>query len=231
MERIEDTGSARPWNEWQWEAENAGGGCAAHTTDCDYRQGKIARSVRHNHTVVGADWSVIEDYEYRGALGQSNRRTTRLYWPDISNWGSSFETDTTYDGLGRVETQGYPRCVSSPDGRQLCNDGNDLAAPAHTVTASYRQGVPSRVESSLGPSADYGYHPNLQRSRTDYSNGVVGEFFQGTKGMQHPQRIRYSSGTSVHYESWNYGYDGAGNIWVIGAECYTYDQANPKGKR
>ncbi len=30
----------------------------------------------------------------------------------------------------------------------------------------------------------------------------------------------------MHYESWNYGYDGAGNIWVIGADRYYYDQAN-----
>ncbi|MCP3996959.1 MAG: hypothetical protein GY722_18135, partial [bacterium] len=103
-----------------------GDGCAAGTDDCDYRRGKLVQAVRHNHPAVGGDWSVVEGYEYRGALGQASRRTTGIYWPDILSWGSSFETDTTYDGLGRVETQGYPRCVPSPDGRQLCNDGNDL---------------------------------------------------------------------------------------------------------
>ncbi len=100
---------------------------------------------------------------------------------------------TTNDALGRVATLDYPRCVPSPDGEQFCADGNDFPAPAHTVSTSYRYSVPSRVDSSLGPRAAYSYHPNLQRSRTDYANSVVGEFTQGTVGMQ----ARSASATSA----------------------------------
>ena len=150
-----------------------------------------------------------------------------MYWPALLRWGSSFETGFTYDGLGRVATVDYPLCVASPDGRRLCDDGNDLAAPPHTVSTSYRDALPWRVDSSHGTWASYAYHPNLQRSRTDYSNGVYGEFYQGTLGMQRPRRIRYrQTGGATHFDSGTYGYDGAGNIWSIGGDRYYYDQAN-----
>ena len=106
--------------------------------------------MRHNHPAVGGDWLLIEKSEYRGALGQLSRRTTRVYRQTLLPWGPSFETSFTYDGLGRVATVDYPRCVASPDGRRLCDDGNDLTAPAHTVSTTYRDALPWRVDSSHG---------------------------------------------------------------------------------
>ena len=46
---IQDHDSEQWWKEWQWGSENVGGGCAAHTPDCDYQRGKVVEAVRYNH--------------------------------------------------------------------------------------------------------------------------------------------------------------------------------------
>ena len=174
---------------------------------------------------------VEEAYEYRGKLGQMSRKTTKVRFPNnvgAERWGVTFRQDMAYDNLGNLSSETYPTCITTPEnGRRLCNDGpNDLLAPNHTVTRTYNQGFPRRVQSSLGPWVELNYHTNLQESSATYSNGIVGTFDQGNSGLPRPKRLLYKKGTAVRFDTGLFGFDAAGNIWRTGNDRYYYDQAS-----
>ncbi len=220
---IKNTSGGRSWRRWVWGTANNGS---------DYRKGKVIREIRHNYPYGGADdWSIYEEYEYRGKLGKTSKKTTQLQHlnrPGADRYNVFFSQTFEYDQLGNTTRYGYPTCETTPqNGRRLCDDGpNDVLAPAHSVTVTYNQGKTRRVSSGLGPWGEYNYHHNLQMSRLDYSNTVDGIFDQGTNGMVRPQRMRYSVGVTARFDTGSFSYDGAGNVWAIGNDRYTYDQAS-----
>jgi hypothetical protein len=75
-------------------------------------------------------------------------------------------------------------------------------------------------------SGTYSYHPNFQLSQLAYSNGVTGTFSEGTKGISRPRQLTHKKGGITLFDTGKYEYDGAGNIYKIGADSYTYDAAN-----
>ena len=48
----------------------------------------------------------------------------------------------------------------------------------------------------------------------------------GTNGLSRPTRLRYTKGGTTLFDTDHHRYDGAGNIYEIGADRYTYDQTN-----
>ena len=51
-------------------------------------------------------------------------------------------------------------------------------------------------------------------------------FEQGTHGLSRPTRLTYTKGGTTLFDTDHHRYDGAGNIYEIGADRYTYDQTN-----
>ncbi|MEM7048355.1 MAG: RHS repeat-associated core domain-containing protein [Acidobacteriota bacterium] len=213
---------SRVWEEFVWADTNQG---------TNFRKGKMVEAIRHNYFGT-TDWAISETYEYRGKVGNLSRRTTQLQWLHVENpfgrYAHTFEQDWSYNVLGEVISQTYPRCITTPqNGLRYCNDPSDIQAPAHTVSRTMNHRLPVQVSSSLGISADYTYHPNFQLDRIDYSNNAYTLLDQGTNGMRRPGRIRfYGAGGSLRFDSGSYGYDGAGNTWKIGVDRYVYDAAS-----
>ncbi len=212
---------SRLWSEQEWGTNNVFG---------DYRKGKLVKAVRHNYQNNGDAWPIAETYEYRGRLGLLSHKTTQLLHPDGPGGppidGAKFIQSFGYDALGQRTETTYPACVTPPGGDQYCDDPNQ--GPAHTANTAFNVGQPVSVSSSLGAaSATYTYHVNRQLARADYDNGVQTFFDQGTAGMPRPQRIHThrTSGSGLLFDTGAYQYDGAGNIWAIGADRYTYDGA------
>ncbi|MEM7052410.1 MAG: RHS repeat-associated core domain-containing protein [Acidobacteriota bacterium] len=213
----------RLWEEFTWSNSNDGS---------NYSRGKMVQAIRHNYPPPGLDWAVVEDYEYRGRLGKMSRRTTQLRFPDnavdADRYAHTFEQGWEYDALGNVVSIDYPGCITTPqNNRQYCNDDADQQPLSHTVTRTYNQGVPVKISTNRGISADYQYHWNYQLKRIDYSNQAYTSLAQGTRGMQRPAGIsHYAFGGQQIFASGTYQYDGAGNIAAIGEDRYVYDAAS-----
>ena len=219
--RIRNTVGGLVWKDWTYATGNSGN---------NYQKGKVTKASRHNYPSPTNDWMVEETYEYRGKLGNMSQKTTQLVFPNLTGndrWDVTFRQSMTYDFLGNLASESYPTCITTPqNGYRFCNDGpNDLLAPNHTVTRTYNQGMPRRVQSNLGPWAQFDYHSNLQPSKTTYSNGIVGIFNQGTNGMVRSARRLFKKGSAVRFDTGLYGFDGAGNIWKTGNDRYVYDRA------
>ncbi len=196
----------------------------------DIRKGKLVQAVRHNYPFE-VDWSVVETYQYAGTGGQMSQKTSQLQWPAnpaSERYGAYFETGYAYDALGNLTSLDYPRCRSTPqNGQNRCTDGaNDQAAPVHILSHTYSSGLPWSSQSSLGPSLQATYHPNLQLATATYGNGVVGTFDQGYNGLARARRFNYAKNGIDLFETFLYEYDGAGNIWKIDNDRYVYDKAN-----
>ena len=71
LAKIKDTGlGGKSWKEWKWGSVNSG---------TDKKKGRITQAIRHNYPYGNAvNWKVTEDYEYRGAVGDSARRPPAL---------------------------------------------------------------------------------------------------------------------------------------------------------
>ena len=201
----------RIWKEWTWATANSG---------TNYRKGKITQAKRHNYPLNNAiNWTVIEDYEYRGVSGALSQKKTKIRFPHANQTTPTFTQSATYDPLGNRATLTYPQCTAT-----ACTGGDDLSAPNHTVTTTHNQGLAIDVTSSRGPSGTYSYHPNFQLSQLEYSNNVTGTFTQGTNGMSRPTQISYKKGSgSPFFNTGTMKYDGAGNLYQIGSDSYTYD--------
>lgn len=195
----------------------------------DYRMGKLIRAVRHNYIgnpSAPHDWKVTEHYMYGGRLGQVSKRRTVLTVKDANgatvHGAPSFETHWTYDALGNLESQTFPRCVAA-----MCSGGaGDQPGPSHFLTLSNNRGLPMTVQSNLGQNVNYVYHSNHQLARADYSNGTTTYFGQGTNGMVRPTHIRTFRGSTKLFDTGVFTYDGAGNIWRAGNDSYVYDRGS-----
>ncbi len=213
------------WQDWIW-------GTTGGTTSF----GKLIEARRHNYPFgPDSDWTISESYDYNGVLGALSQRTTQIQFPTNpvgSQYGEAFTQQWSYTPLGNVATATYPTCITTPQEAQprYCNDGNDQVPLAHTVTSQYNQGLPTRVTSNRGPWADFEYNPNLTLSRIGHSNETQDVHEEDPQGQARPRRIRIQkvnapNSFTTYYDTGGYQYDEAGNIWAIGPDRYTYDQA------
>ena len=81
-----------------------------------------------------------ETYTYSGVAGRISRRIT-----DLNNGDRVFDQSWTYDDLGNVKTQGYPRCTDAP-----CNA---QPGPPRTLTRDYVYGQLTAVRKGALSSA------------------------------------------------------------------------------
>ena len=205
----------RVWKKWVWAAANGSNG--------NYQKGKIIEARRLNDPLGNGNslWDVVETYEYAGSLGQVSKKTTKVHFPNLGTSTPSFVQTQTFDALGNRTSLTLPTCTAA-----ACTGGDDAQAPAHTITTRYNQGLVFDVSSTRGPKGTYTYHPNFQVEKLTYSNGVVGTFTQGTNGMPRPTRLLYEKGTTPIFDTDTLKYDAAGNLYEIGNDRYTYDQAH-----
>jgi RHS repeat-associated protein len=195
----------------------------------DFRMGKLTEAVRHNYIggpIAPHDWKVTEHYTYGGGLGRVSKRQTVLTVKDAGGStvlaAPSFETRWTYDALGSLKTQTFPRCVAA-----MCAGGvGDQPGSNHVLSLSYNRGLAMTAQSNLGQNASYAYHPNLQLAQADYSNGTRTYFGQGTNGISRPFQISTYRGSIKLFDTGVYSYDGAGNIWKSGNDAYVYDRGS-----
>ena len=221
LTQLKDTFGGRVWKEWQWGTSNQGNNLA---------KGQLIRAVRHNYP-YGVDWSVVETYAYAGIGGRQSEKTSQIQWPAnpvADRYGTYFSTAFTYDPLGNLSALTYPRCLPTPqNGQNRCGDAaNDHTAPAHTLNHTYSSGVHWRAQSTLGPSAQATYHPNLQLATLTYENGIQGIFDQGTNGLNRGRRYRYLKDGTERFNTGYMNYDGDGNLWQIGGDRYVYDKVS-----
>lgn len=224
---IRDTApGGRLWKEWRYGIDNLTVGGAT-----DYRKGKLIRAIRHNYPLsVTDDWAIVDSFAYFGNLGRMSVKTTQLTWPNNppdSRQGVRFFQTYGYDPLGKLTFVHYPECDTAAENAYCNDDPSDRPAPQNDTTTTIELGLATAVQSSLGVSAAFSYHPNLQLAAIDYANGIQGEFLEGTRGLDRARRIRYLTAAGGElFTSKTYDYDGAGNIWKIGDDRYVYDGAS-----
>jgi RHS repeat-associated protein len=172
-------------------------------------RGKLVEARRYN---PGPNVTVSEKYAY---LGRGGRMSTRITETSL---GHRFEQAMTYTALGNPESIRYPECKRGGS----CT----AATPARTVSQTYRFGFLTGV---TGFSSGLEYAANGRVVRRQHGNQVLDREENDPVGMTRPRRI-WTEGVvttpSGNFDSGNYEYDGAGNIWGIGAARYRYDKVN-----
>jgi len=182
------------------------------TLATDRSRGKLALAQRYNYLTLGTTPYTVrvdESYTYGGRGGRVSYRETAITANNSTN--EKFGQNFTWNELGDLESQRYPRCVA------YCSEG----VPVRTVTYGYGQG---RLTSVAG----YGsiaYNATGMISQVSHVNGVVDTYGADPDGMARPSSI---SSSRAGVEIWNAGapfqYDGAGNVWKQGNHAFTYDR-------
>ena len=182
--------------------------------------GKLYRAKQHNYgapvgplplTTLGiSDLIVTEVYNYAGRGGRVSGRTTSLAGFEAR----VFSQDFTWDALGNLETQTYPRCLHAP-----CAG---FGTPGRTVTHVYDEGS---LTSVAGYASSITYHPNRLLSSITHANGMVDTQQADASGMARSARIS-ATGSQGSWASGLYSYDGSGNIASIGGDVFVYDPLN-----
>ena len=210
--------SGRLWKSWVWGTAN---------TANDFRLGRVVSATRFNYP-GGDTWAFVENYGYN-VQGRVREKTLQLEHPNRAGndrYRARFSQSYDYNLLGQRTAVHYPECELVPGTfERYCNDPSDIQAPPHTVTTTYSAGQTLRSDSSQGPAASYAYHPNEALKSVFYGNGTSTSHFLGIGGMTRPRRIDTAKGTSTIFDSGYFSYDGAGNIWAVGTDRYTYDGA------
>ncbi|MEM9595174.1 MAG: RHS repeat-associated core domain-containing protein [Acidobacteriota bacterium] len=173
-------------------------------------RGKPAVSKRHHwipsgggerHVVVSELWS------YGGPGGRVSSLLQRA-----SN-GVGFRTDlTAYDDLGNVTKLGYPQCTAGTGCENLT---------AFEVEYGYTRG---QLTSITDFASSIGYLPDLRLASLAHANGVTETRVRDASGRL--ARISTTGVTDGNWDTGSFAYDDAGNLVAIGAETFTYDEAN-----
>ena len=237
----------RVWKSWGWGFSNTGTNCNTTGAGCSYSKGKLVRAVRHNYPFADNptdDWAIREDYAYAGFLGRVSTRTIQLIRPSLGGnpeiadgpdeYEARFFVNYGWDPLGNRSLVTYPECdeVTPQNGRRYCAGGpGDVEPPTgHQVSTAHVVSQVTRVSSTYGGmTTDFTYHPNFQVASVAHGNAVVETHDQGTNGMVRPRKIRFDkTGANPRFLGTlgAYRYDGAGNIWGIGADRFAYDAAS-----
>lgn len=175
----------------------------------DLSQGKMTSALRHNKFPEYAqDIIITEGYVYGGRNGRMSQRTT------TSSEGTAFTQSFTYNDLGLMSNQIYPACTAVCTGSGI------------SLTNTYTNGFLTAAGTYAG---SIKYHPNGL-----VSEATFGSASSNTKWTQQndpyliarPASISLMKLTVTDWGSGAYAYDGAGNIWGIGADRYYYDKAS-----
>ena len=169
------------------------------------------------------DIAVQEQYTYSGVEGALSKKVTST---NIFN-GPSFEQSFTYDQLGNMVTQSYPKCTNA-----TCVQSN--AQRPWRVNYGYAKGSLTSVGGGAGEgnttpdtyASSITYNINGTVATVVHRNGVVDGEILDLNYMQRPRQITVTRGTSVMLDTGIYSYDGAGNIKKIGNDWYLYDMVN-----
>jgi len=174
------------------------------------------------------DIGVNEQYTYSGVDGRVSYRTTTTNIPG----GPSFDQAFTYDQLGNLSWQRYPKCTNS-------NCVQTLGAQ-RPWTASY--GYTNGMLTSVGGGAGEGtmtpgtYAPSISYNingtvgAVKHANGIIDREQMDQNYMQRTKQICTYLPVQGQPECYNakwitgdYSYDGAGNVKKIGNDWYLYD--------
>lgn len=174
-----------------------------------WSRGKLTTSVGQNpYPSAGFDigfypgGEIADSYSYLGLGGRLSKKETTL-----SNGAASTVTSWTYNTLGLVEQERFPR---------LPHLAGQLVAETR-----YAAGLPVRV-SAEGQDVvrDVRYDPAGGLARYTSGNGVQTIVEPDQSGMPRPRQIRTSNGI---FDTGIFTYDGRGNILSMGSDAFTYD--------
>jgi len=196
---IED-GDGKPWKEYSFvpALESQGDPTLAGR----WGAGQLFQATRHNW-LGESDKVVTETYSYDGLGGRVSRRTTRVDVPDVE-----FAYSLSYDQLGNVERQNYPRCTRG------C--GGQVGSFPRSVDFRYTRGLLTRVVGFTRADQNIAYHPNGLVNRVPHTNGVIDWVELDSSGMLRPSEMWSGKGSARSWQSGLYHYDAASNIWRLG---------------
>ncbi len=135
-----------------------------------------------------------ETYTYAGRGGRLSAKAIHLNNNNIYLFGQSF----TWNALGELQQETYPRCTSS-----ACS----AVAPARTVAYTYSLGDLTGVTGW----ATLSYHDNRELAKVMHANGVTDWIDKDPAQMARPRNVRVT-GPFSPVELGEYSYDGAGNL-------------------
>ncbi len=168
-----------------------------------YPKGRLTRRSGWNPSIYAdSRIKLTEDLTWAGLGGRLSRKTAT-----VSNGAASPVASWTYNSLGLVATESYPRI--------------DPSSGTFTVTTSYSSGLPVALSANnrtVVSSATYNASGGLAAFMA--GNGVTTTIASDPNGMPRPRRISTSDGS---FDTGNYAYDGAGNILSIGPDYFAYD--------
>jgi RHS repeat-associated protein len=170
--------------------------------------GKLTTSMASNYypstgftTAFFPGGKVTDSLYYSGVGGRLSQKKTTL-----SNGSASTVEGWTYNSLGLVATESYPRIDSTG---------------VFSVTTSYTAGLPTGVSAngqSVVTSATY--NPAGALASYTAGNGITTTTVLDPNGMPRPRQISTSDG---QFDTGYYSYDGAGNIRSMGPDTFAYD--------
>ncbi|MDA8020436.1 MAG: RHS repeat-associated core domain-containing protein [Thermoanaerobaculia bacterium] len=184
------------------------------------RTGKLYQAKRHNYIPAEAgsnellDHVVTETYGYKGGASRLSSYSVR------SSTGPVLTTSILTDPFGRISSLTYPFCDRAP-----C----DELSSARTVINTYVAGSLTEVrDPSISSSAvaSLAYHGNGKLSEIVHSNGTTDAHGRNQTDWKPIQSISTSTASETLWNHGPYEFDGAGNIYQIGDERYTYDQVS-----
>jgi len=183
----------------------------------DSRQGKLVQAKRHNYIPdlanPGTDLHrvVTETFVYGGPGGRLSEKRVRGTDPSGAA-AASFSQSYTFDDLGNVVDEIYPRCLSPRCERY---------GPPRVITYEYDQGlltgIPGWVDSIT-------YHRNGLVSQIKHQNDMIDTWTNDPDSMARPRKISFSG--RVVLDLGTLLYDGAGNIKSFGSRLFAYDRVS-----
>jgi len=173
--------------------------------------GKLKTADRFNYQTIGGPFTAqIRETSFYGARqGRLSQRDTAITAAG-SNWGT-YTQGWIYNDLGQVASIGYPDCTHAPCATQV----PDPDPVSFSYTNGFLTAVPERAGSIT-------YHPNGMVNQIYHGNGVLETHFVDPFGMRRPLSIGATYGAQVRWNSYEYQYDGAGNVVKMGAAVSLY---------
>ena len=176
----------------------------------DPATGRLSATGRFNYLPSLGTVAVSEGLGYHAEHGRLVRRDVAIGSSAAFPDGLAYATTRDFDDLGGVSSTGYP-FRKDPEGQPR--------ETQRSVGYSQRDG---RLIGVTGWAA-LQYQPNGAISKVTHTGNVTETWTEDPDGMARPREIKVARGTTTHWVSGTYEFDGAGNIKTIGSLSYTYD--------
>lgn len=195
-------GLNRLWKEYFYADSNQG---------VDLRKGKLYQVKRHNRVDLGngsEDVIVTRTFAYEGVNGRISKIQTR------TNNGKAFDTGyVQYDPLGNLLRLEYPACIGPQCGE---------AGSRRSQNFTFEKGVLTSVSGF----ADFSYHADGNIAAVNHGNTITDLYQRSVQDWSPLDNITIRDAGQTYWNSGKYRFDGAGNVWAIGSERYSYDLVN-----